>query len=79
MVSQHHQRPSICILFSTEGMHGNGHDVTVTIRSWCCYDVTVAATVASEQIAIYPAAEGAIVAEGLATRSRPIGNTHKKW
>jgi len=70
MVSQHHQRPSICILFSTEGMHGNGNDVTVTIRSWCCYDVTVAATVASERIALYPAAEGAIVAEGLATRRR---------
>jgi len=52
------------LLLSAEGMRGmcrDGNDVMATMASWCCYDVTAAASMASELIALYPAATTALV------------------
>ena len=43
------------------GMCRDGNDVMATMASWCCYDVTAAASMASELIALYPAATTALV------------------
>ena len=42
----------------------NGNDVTATMTSECCYDVTVAAAVAGERMALYPTAQLEANAEG---------------
>ena len=43
----------------------SGSDIAATMMSLYCYDITVAAAVAIKRIMLYPAAEIAIVAEGL--------------